>query len=203
MISYTAIQGAKRMGVYRGGKDTTDCYHALDVRWLYRKRILERSCSTTINWHRGDDVIASIGVRNQAGNLEIEYTHTGREGERTRYCYSVEIEWTRCNYGGTRPWFRCPARDCGRRVAVLYGGRAFACRQCQNLVYECQHEAPHYGALDRFHKIIRRLGGQPGCGIPPKPKGMHWRTYERLSQDAERAHSMSFPPWLIRRLLKT
>ena len=44
--------------------------------------------------------------------------------------YPVWLDWTPCHFGGERPWFRCPAMGCGRRVAILYGGRIFACRHC-------------------------------------------------------------------------
>ena len=59
----------------------------------------------------------------------------------------------------TRVWFRCPARGCGRRVAVLYSGGIFACRLCYQLVYETQRELPHYRALRRAQAIRMKLGG--------------------------------------------
>ena len=50
--------------------------------------------------------------------------------------YRVGLEWTPCNYGGSRVWFRCPSSH--RRVAVIYGGKVFACRHCHRLAYDCQ-----------------------------------------------------------------
>jgi len=37
--------------------------------------------------------------------------------------------------------------------------------------------------------------------FPDKPKGMHWRTYDRLCREAEDAQNRSCPPWLIRQIL--
>ena len=36
--------------------------------------------------------------------------------------YPVFLDTTLCHIGGERHWFLCPARGCGRRVAILYGG---------------------------------------------------------------------------------
>jgi hypothetical protein len=36
--------------------------------------------------------------------------------------------------------------------------------------------------------------------FPDKPKGMHWRNYERLVREAERADALSIPPWLFSRV---
>jgi len=71
---------------------------------------------------------------------------------------------------------------CGRRVAVLHGGRMFACRQCNDLAYRSQREADDDRATRRADTIRRRLGWEAGIlnGNGWKPKGMHWRTFERL-----------------------
>jgi len=78
-------------------------------------------------------------------------------------------------------------------VAILYCGDIFpdyggifACRHCYGLAYRCQQENSFLRALRRMDKICERLGGDTTGIIPSlqygkKPKGMHWRTYERLS----------------------
>jgi hypothetical protein len=48
---------------------------------------------------------------------------------------TLRIERTPCNLGGSRHWFICPVVGCGRRVAILYGGGIFACRQCHRFAY--------------------------------------------------------------------
>lgn len=114
--------------------------------------------------------------------------------------YQVQLEWTPCHYGGTRAWFRCPAAGCGRRVAVLYGGRIFACRHCHQLAYDSQNQTVHSRALGRTQAIRMKLGGSPSLleDFPGKPKGMHWRTYYRLRAQADEAEDRSWPPWLLK-----
>lgn len=81
-------------------------------------------------------------------------------------------------------WFHCPAQGCGRCVAKLYlGGAIFACRHCYRLAYSSQRENLDDRATRRADKIRERLKWEPGIlnGHGIKPKGMHWRTYQRLT----------------------
>ena len=96
--------------------------------------------------------------------------------------YAVWLDWTIFGFGGRRVWWLCPAVGCGRRVAVLHGGRVFACRQCNRLAYRSQREAAHDRATRRDCTIRQRLGWAAGIlnGNGSKPKGMYWRTYWRL-----------------------
>ena len=50
--------------------------------------------------------------------------------------HKLGFQWTRCNFGGRRPWFIC---QCGKRVAKLYDtGSIVACRHCLDTIYEFQ-----------------------------------------------------------------
>ena len=93
----------------------------------------------------------------------------------------------------SRPWFLCP--NCDRRAGKLYlplGGRHFLCRRCYDLGYESQAEEPWWRAERRARKLWQRLGGDPDDAfIPPRPKGVHRRTYERLIAEAERAENLA------------
>ena len=74
------------------------------------------------------------------------------------------------------------SRLCGRRVAILYGGKVYACRHCYRLAYRCQREASDDRATRQADKLRDRLGWEAGIlnGNGCKPKGMHWRTFDRL-----------------------
>jgi len=73
-----------------------------------------------------------------------------------------------------------------RRVAILYGGSIFACRHCHDLVYPSQRENQGCRAARKANHIRDRLGWERGIFNPKgweKPKGMHWRTFARLSRE--------------------
>ncbi len=186
------------------GKDTTFDYLALDVRRLQRDGLLQPGRSYKLTWSRNGEAFAFIDIRTEWDHVRLLYRHR-RPGEDWKSeDYPVTLERTSCNYGGQRPWFRCPALACGRRVAILYSGGIFACRHCHRLNYESQHEQPYERALSRCQNIRVRLGGHPGIGsFPEKPKWMHWRTYIRLCHNAEKAYACSSPNWLSALLART
>lgn len=189
---------------YRWDKrDTTADYHALDVRTLYRGGWLRPGVSGQSRWSYGDretgaiawDVLGDWDGR--AAALELRYTSEGEA-----YRYRVALTYTGCHYGGARPWFVCPG--CGRRVAILYGGRVFVCRRCRSLAYESSREQPYARAMRRAQKLRERLGDAGGwrSSASAKPRGMHWETHERLldaALEAEEESLLGLVGWLDRR----
>jgi hypothetical protein len=110
----------------------------------------------------------------------------------------VPVTWTPCAFGGRRPWFRCEAysrgRYCGRRVALLHStGGLFACRHCLGLAYASQQEPVRERGIETARKIQMRLGGGESVteAFPEKPKGMHWRRYNRLRRRHTQAYERS------------
>ena len=167
-------------------KDTTEGYRSVDVRWLKREGMLSSGANRRITWSRQGEVVASINIRAEPGRVLLTYRHRSGGGDWQDESYPVHLVTTSCRMGGERPWFLCPARGCGKRVAVLYGGAIFACRHCHQLAYPSQRESPEDRAARRADRIRYRLGWPGGILEGSgwgKPKGMHWRTYERLSDE--------------------
>lgn len=109
----------------------------------------------------------------------------------------IKVSATACNYGGHRYWLVCP--QCGKRYGVLYRKEScWACRKCQGLAYGSQiRESSYHDYTKYFYKavrIARKLDATFNPYLidfvrgyrrmfPDKPKGMHWCTYERLSEE--------------------
>ena len=169
----------------QSGKDTTSDYRAPDVRRLQRDGLLTPGRSFGWNWTRDGETVASIEVQAESDRVVLKYRHRSGGGEWKGERYPVWLNWTACTFGGQRAWFLCPAAGCGRRVAILYGGAIFACRHCHHLAYHCQRETNYDRAARRADRIRERLGWEPGIlnGEGWKPKGMHWRTFERLTAE--------------------
>jgi hypothetical protein len=182
---------------YRWGtKETTEGLKALDVRYLQRRGFLQAGSSFSLYWTcRGERCGTIRGVTWPEAVVLYYRTRCLGEEEWHDVEERVPLEWTPCHLGGRRPWFRCPGRGCGRRVALLYAaGRYFLCRRCYSLTYESCNERPSRRALRRAQNLRERLGGSGSMiePFPRKPKGMHWKTYFRLWEQGQQTDLASW-----------
>ena len=174
----------------QSGCDTTSDYRRLDVRQLQKHGVLKPGHTCAWNWYRGGEKTASIQVTAAPSQVILNYRHQRHAGPWQSFNYPVNLDWTPCNLGGTRVWFRCPAAGCGRRVALLYLGSSaiFACRKCYGLAYESQRERDYDRAARLADKIRVRLRWEEGIlnGDGSRPQGMHQRTYLHLRHRHDR-----------------
>ena len=170
------------MGGLISRKRTTDQMCKLDIRQVHRAGRLVPGESSTWSWKWGIDSVFRINMQASEDAVTLRYRVTDHFGGCLDYAYQVRIEWTPCNYGGKRAWWICP--NCGQRVALLWGGRKFACRHCHRLAYQSTRTTPGSECFARANKIRARLGWGGGIASPTgsKPKGMHRATYLRLLQ---------------------
>ena len=146
---------------------------------IVRKGMLVSGNSLTWRWLKNGQEVASIGIRVGSHDMVLSYRWNS-SGEAVEQ--RVQMETSPCHLGGRRHWFTCPR--CSKRVAVLYApGRYFACRRCGGLGYTTQKEGAGDRAATKADKIRKRLGWEDGIlnGGGCKPKGMHWKTYYRLT----------------------
>lgn len=125
----------------------------------------------------------------------IEFTYR-LKGNPEVVAVSAAVVWVPYPYG-LRPFFECP--QCGRRCCLLYLAEQYACRQCLGLSYPVQFETKQNQGFRRAWRARLKLvqaDGRSACGDPipdsRKPKGMHWRTFNRLR---EKAHQAAVELW--------
>lgn len=161
---------------------------SLQVHSLARSGVLKGGYASIWSWWCNDRKTASIGIEAAFDSIRLSYKADGQP-----MSYSIQLEHTACHFGGTRPWFCCPA--CGRRVAVLYSRGTFVCRQCAGLNYASQNEAARWRANSAAWKIRFALGLKAGDIRPaytiPKAKGRHWKTHWRMIARLERLEGAS------------
>jgi hypothetical protein len=169
----------------RIGRDTTEGYRRLDVRQLQRESVLDRRYSFNWQWLRNKEVIGLIEIRPEDDRIILSYKTRQRGCEEwTPMEYAVDLERTRCHFGGERVWFRCPAVGCHRRVAVLYGAKYFVCRNCYRLAYPSQRQTRSDRATNRAY-ALRERACDWGTIFEPifRRKGMHRKTFERIASE--------------------
>lgn len=178
-------KGNYKMGGYGSGRPSghrhkTDEMQALDLADLKRLGFLKVGSWGRINWSNSGRVKAEVRYETTAHTLILKYRYRQLGDEWHDVHDVIHFEWTHQHIGGKRRWFSCPG--CKRRCRILFGGVYFRCRKCHRLVYDSQYHRFPSGNTNQLQKVRHRLGGSTSllAPFPHKPKGMHWKTYERL-----------------------
>lgn len=168
-------------------KATTNDMRKLDVRRLARDSFLSPGTLFGWQWSCNGEKVGDIQITAEVDQVRLCYKSRSYGDDWEQHDYRVRLLKTPCNYGGFRTWFACPAQGCGRRVAILYGGRIFACRHCHQLAYPSQREESYQRHQRQAVKIRERLGWDTGPLEPwgTRPKGMHTQTYDRLVSELD------------------
>ncbi|MGI9509827.1 MAG: hypothetical protein ACR2QJ_10835 [Geminicoccaceae bacterium] len=171
-------------------RDTVDSCLTINLFKLRKDRCLVHGRPGSLTWRRCSDgtVVGSISYVYWEDRLELSFNVNGEPVRQ-----AIRFASTPCHFGGERQWLRCPG--CGRRAATLHiKAKHFFCRHCNDLAYQVQREEDWDRAIRAEERVLRKLGVDRapmpnGWFFPPsRPKGMHRRTYERLCEQAERAH---------------
>jgi hypothetical protein len=177
-----------------GGRLTCESCMFVDIRdWKRRGLLYENSVIPCYFSRAGKHCgYVSVYVESDVVTLSFEILRSG--GAKPEVVeQGILVDWSSCHLGGFRPWFRCT--QCGDRAAILYGpGELFACRKCYGLAYASQQETPRQRNISRARMIRMRLGGGESLldPFPPKPRGMHERTYDRIRAKSEAADGAAF-----------
>jgi hypothetical protein len=176
------------------GRNTVEDCRSIDVRRWKREGYLTPGHRINWQWSRNGEVVARINGFSEAHRVVLSFRFREHAGDWQDVEEPITLERTLGTLGGHRVWFRCPAIGCGRRVAKLYGAhKYFACRHCYKLAYSSSRENAGDCATRRADKIRVRLGWEPGIlnGAGDKPKWMRWRTFERLTNQADELTELS------------
>ena len=185
-------RGSGRSGSMGMLVDKCEDYRSVDLAWLRRKGNLTPGYSGRITWSRGGSVTGWINYRVETSGLRLIY-RTRRNGEEWHDVDELfPFIYTATSFSGLRRWLQC--LSCNRRCRILYGGAYFRCRRCYDLKYESQYEPAWLRGTSRAQKLRERYGGSGSLDepFPEKPRGMHWRTYNRLVAEDERLTEIWF-----------
>lgn len=163
----------------------------VDVRLWARSGYFDRVSYFSWGWNRGGEPSGNITVQSSPDSATLIYRikdlyrdewHDKRQ--------VVPVVRTACSYGGDRKWFECPV--CQRRCELLYlRAYRFACRKCQRVAYTSQSGGPMDRLMQKAHTLQARI--EDG-----RPKGMRWRTYQRIWERVHEIEDLVDRQFLIR-----
>lgn len=191
------------MGGYYGGRKgwrrKVEAQHAIDIRRIKQKGVLYDGFTGTLIWRNRGEETGRVDIRVSSKSITLNYRcrKPGEEWEPMNV--KIALECTPCNYGGKRTWMLCPY--CQRRCAVLYlADKTPACRKCYDLAYYSEGETRLDRIMRKARKAQEKIGYDKGNldELILKPKGMHWKTYERQLEVIEEANEF-FESYCIRR----
>ena len=180
----------------RSGRLTDDHLHRLSIGELRRaigvehfaRKVRELRTFEVGLAVRTDDDSYSVRFVRGDGASTVSYGLAEAQSLESPWAFVGLVE-TAPNYGGTRYWFCCPRLNCGRRCSVLYreresNARAFACRRCTRFRYATQILGGADLIVRRIEKLVVRCQLRTD-GSLGRRKGMHHRTFQRLSEELD------------------
>ncbi len=153
----------------------------LDIHRMAKRLPMGRGSSIAGRWQWtwGGEVSATIGYRivrtsGYSADLQLNYRNAGES-----VAQAIRLNARPCRFGGQRWYATCPHTR--RSAAKLYlpsGGPRFLSRHAYRLGYRSQCEGPIGRMMLRRDRLAARSGIDYDC--PAKPKGMRWRTFDRI-----------------------
>lgn len=185
-------RGSGHFSWRRSRRDLVEHALVLDMAALHRDRRLIPGTEMIGRWQATSPLGSRTMTITYDGNLtdldeatlRISFWARGMERGQT-----LRLAATRPRLGGVRLWFVCPVT--GQRARALYlpeGQVQFASREAHRLSYRSQGESHLFRTITRAQNIRARLGGDLSihAPFPPRPRGMHRSTYERLKAEGLR-----------------
>ena len=184
--------GGRGSGRPSSMRSTTENTERIDIREMKKYGLLKPGRWREWAWNYRGERCGSINYYVGDKGVVLHY-HVGPPGgDWETVIETVWYDRTPCHYGGERLWFLCP--HCNKRVAVLYlWKRRFRCRHCCKLPYSTQLACYGDRMQSKCWKIRERLGITENIFESilwyQKPKGMHWKTFNRLVQQEKKANN--------------
>jgi hypothetical protein len=136
---------------------------------------------------KGDQVLAVAEKRQFPASKRVH-----ARDRKTVLLQSITRDWAARPFGMTfRVGSSAESNSGMRSRCFAFWGHTCTCRKAYRLAYRSQRETPRDRALSGAFALRRKLGADGGVGdYVTKPKGMHWRTFERAMERIDRAEGI-------------
>lgn len=180
-------RGGFRAGAGRPGyRPQTQALLRLSLDEIRVSGALRKGVASSCTWTGSggtDRGVASLRVSSDGDSISITVQPTGARDSGRSLNVSIRLTYTASHLGGQRTWFECP--NCRGKKVHLYVAPslgALVCGPCLGVAYRVQSLSPMDRMWHRLAKLEHRLAGGGRCWDKiSRPKGMHLRTFLRLS----------------------
>jgi len=171
-------------GRYSGPSATiTDQVNRVDIRFVRKQGWLYDGRFGLLSWNCRGETTGTVAYRISGNTFSLDYKVRETGGEWELVKLPVALTSIPCRYGGRRYYFLCPNQGCGRRCELLYSvGKYFVCRKCTGYIFATQTGGTLNRLIEKKHKLGRRIFEYYDGDGWMKKKGMHWRTFDKLSR---------------------
>ena len=109
--------GSGRSSSYGFNVEKCNEYHAIDLAWLRRKKLLNVGRWSSITWSRAGRETGSIRIECMPEGVRLIYRHRRNGGEWQDVRELVPYVETETAFNGRRQWFQC--LNCNQRCRIL------------------------------------------------------------------------------------
>lgn len=181
------------------GRRIVESQYRLDASDMKRRGLCQTGNVSNLFW-KGSDSAPGPSLKFVGGEDAITLVYSWKRGDQPwqKHEERVALRHHQRHFGGCETYFICPR--CACTVKRLYGsGVRYLCRTCHNLVHASTQERPGNRATRKNQKLRRRIGAEIGLGdwIGPKPKGMHRKTFEQISEQIHAAEAEVYDDMLV------
>lgn len=155
----------------------------IDAVWLHRQGILKARKPRTVTWSSNGLALLELSFTRSDNTLAVKDATAEGSHYPDGLAQGIVLNEQPRNVGGHATLFICPSCGAARQHLYLPQNR-FICRDCAGLTYKVRREREIDRAFRRWDKASVKLGRvswEGWCGLK-RPKGMHKRTYDALSE---------------------
>lgn len=162
----------------------------------YRPELAEIQMAGLWQWSSNSEAFASLNYQWRTGEWDGELVFTGKRNQEP-FESRIRLEALPLNYGGKRWWMHCPYSHRRGRKLYLFDG-------LDNFIHrEAVHPKPTYASqrtsgtdrlINQRWAIRKKIGDDVSDLFDQlyKPKGMHWRTFEKYKRRDEELAELEF-----------
>ena len=151
-----------------GAKATVEGCRNIDVLRWNRLGYLGHPRWFSWAWTQDGETVASIHVESGRDQVTLKYRSRSYGEEWSDVHQTVPLEWTRCRFGGERPWFVCSAYKSGSTAGAMLSSYTSEASYLRAVIataslMPANKKPPTNAASTALKRFVRAWAGASAC----------------------------------------